>query len=148
LGDQGSDFGISLGWLGERDKRLELCSDRTQRSSKLLVSIPPQLNLYGASFTSAEITLNAKRICSLKTDDARSDLSVRGGCSEYGAAARGAGGAERTGRPSEYANRSKEGGGGDVYEKSLEMRLLRDPSVLGGGRVALLGAPQSVGTNK
>jgi hypothetical protein len=50
---KGSDLVISLGWLGERDKRLELCSDRTQRSSQAAgvnfaptESVRRQLHLY------------------------------------------------------------------------------------------------------
>jgi hypothetical protein len=38
--------------------------------------IPTQPILYSANFTSIEITLTEKRICSLNTADARSDLSV------------------------------------------------------------------------
>ena len=44
---------------------------------------------------------------------------------KHGAPDRGVGGADWIGRRSGEANRSKEGGGGELYEKSVEMRHLR-----------------------
>jgi hypothetical protein len=48
------------------------------------------------------------------------------------------------GAPANTAIDRRKEGGGDVYEKSLEMRRAPDLSVPGGGRWALLGAPESV----